>query len=130
MARMRVSVVVTGMEDVRAALRELGAAASKQPLADAAKLGAEVVLTEAQRIVPVVSGNLKRSLNSGIDTVTEWRAVAYVGTNQTSASYAKKIEFGGSRKAPKGYLRPPLVTHREEIKEAIVASLRSSMGLA
>lgn len=75
---------------------------------DAVERGMEAGLTEialrvhatSTQIVPVDTGRLKNSLT--------WRVEgpeAEVGTN---VEYAERIEYGGSRQAPQGFLRPAL----------------------
>ena len=67
----------------------------------------ELVLSDATRLVPVLTGRLRASLNGQIQNNS-----ANVGTN---VIYAARIEFGGSKKAPNGYLRPALYKNEDRI---------------
>lgn len=60
------------------------------------------VASEAKRIVPVDTGYLRSSIQ-----VQDKPDGIYVGSE---AVYALSIEYGHSRKAPQGYLRPALAT--------------------
>ena len=71
---------------------------------------------DATRIVPVLTGRLKASLNYKVQDNT-----ATVGTNVV---YGPKIEFGGSRKAPNGYLRPAFYKNEDKIKDIFSKSLQ------
>ncbi len=89
------------------------------------RLGGMVIVNEAKELVPVLSGNLKRSLHAEAVEVKPDLLTVRMGTN---LDYAEKIEFGGSRKAPQGYMRPALDTKSEEaineIKESLMILLR------
>lgn len=71
-------------------------------------ISGELVLSDATRLVPVDTGRLKSSLNYVVndDSVT-------IGTN---VEYAKKMEYGGSKQAPNGYLRPAFYKNEDKIK--------------
>lgn len=62
---------------------------------------------DATRLAPVDTGRLRSSLTY----ITEDNA-AIVGTD---VEYAKKMEYGGSRQAPNGYLRPALYNNIDKI---------------
>jgi hypothetical protein len=62
---------------------------------------------DSVRLVPVLTGRLRASLNYKVESNS-----ATVGTNVV---YAGKIEFGGSKKAPNGYLRPALYKNESKI---------------
>ncbi len=90
------------------------------------RLGGMVIVNEAkENWVPVLSGNLKRSLHAEPVEVTPDVLTVRMGTN---LEYAEKIEFGGSRKAPQGYMRPALDEKGneavQEIKESLMILLR------
>lgn len=45
----------------------------------------------------------------------------YIGTN---VEYAERIELGGSKQAPKGFLRPAAYEHGEEYRELVKKALK------
>ena len=66
-----------------------------------------VIEARAKMKAPVKSGNLQGSITSSVEgDYTE------VGTN---VDYALRIEYGGSRQAPEGYLRPALDESKQEV---------------
>ena len=89
---------------------------------DTALLNAALIVEGgATKIVPVDTGRLKASITHRI----EGRKV-YVGTNVV---YGAKIEYGGSKKAPKGYLRPSLYANEDKIREIFTGYLKGLSGL-
>lgn len=75
-----------------------------------------LVESSALEMVPVDTGRLRASITH-ITEPTEAR----VGTN---VEYAEDIEFGGSRKAPKGFLRPALDENRSKIIRIMSDSIK------
>ena len=85
------------------------------------KAGLLLITNEAKRKVPVLSGNLKRSIHDEpVQTVRE----GFSGRVGTNVKYGQKIEFGGSRKAPAGYMRPALDEKGEEAIREIISALK------
>ena len=70
--------------------------------------------------VPVVTGRLKTSINWQVDADE-----AVVGTN---VEYAKYIEFGHSKKAPNGFLRPALDRAKPRIQAYMRAEVKKIRG--
>lgn len=87
----------------------------------AIKAGALVITNEAKELVPVLSGNLKRSIHDEPVTTTPGKISAQIGTN---VKYGPAIEFGHSRRAPGGYLRPALDTKGDKAVKEIEDSLK------
>ncbi|MEE9451096.1 MAG: HK97 gp10 family phage protein [Ignavibacteriaceae bacterium] len=89
------------------------------------KSGALLITNEAKELVPVLSGNLKRSIHDEPVEVKLNELSSKIGTN---VEYGPKIEFGGSRKAAQGYLRPALDEKGDEaineIKESLMIVFR------
>lgn len=75
----------------------------------------------ATKIVPVDTGRLKASITHRIEGDK-----VYVGTNVV---YGAKIEYGGSKKAPQGYLRPSLYANEKKIREILIEGLKGLSGL-
>lgn len=84
----------------------------KQKLAQAILNGLEEsalrVEGRAIELAPVDTGRLAQSITHRVEETS-----ATVGSN---AVYARRIEYGHSKKAPKGYLRPALDEIRPKLK--------------
>jgi hypothetical protein len=85
------------------------------------KAGLLLITNEAKIKVPVLSGHLKRSIH---DEPVRNDSGGFSGRVGTNVKYGPKIEFGGSRKAPAGYLRPALDEKGQEAVIEIVSSLK------
>ncbi len=85
------------------------------------KAGLLLITNEAKLKVPVITGTLKRSIH---DEPVRTETGGFSGKVGTNVSYGPKIEFGGSRKAPDGYLRPALDEKGEEAIKEIISSLK------
>ena len=86
------------------------------------KAGALIITNEAkENRVPIVSGNLKRSIH---DKPVEDDNNGYSTQIGTDVSYARKIEYGGSKKAPDGYLRVSLDDKGDEAINEIRLALK------
>lgn len=70
----------------------------------------------AVMICPVDTGRLRDSIAHAVDGHT-----VAIGTN---VEYAPKIELGGSRQAPNGFLGPAIQDHIDEYKKMIEAELK------
>lgn len=70
-------------------------------------LAGDAVLTQAVRLVPVDTGNLKGSLTNRVVGMT-----AEVGTN---VEYAEYVEYGTRRSVAKPYLRPAIDLLRKKL---------------
>ena len=88
--------------------------------------GGSLITNEAKRIVPFITHTLQRSIHT--QPVEEKPGEFSVRISTSKLSYAHKIEFGGSRKAPQGYLRPALDEKGDEaineIKESLMILFR------
>ena len=81
-----------------------------------------LVVGEAQNLVPVLNGHLKRSITSDVmsgDVGIE------IGSNMP---YALAIEKGHSQKAPGGYLEPGAMNAIPKIINVATSLYRSKLG--
>lgn len=85
------------------------------------KAGLLLITNEAKIKVPVISGHLKRSIH---DEPIRTESGGFSGRVGTNVKYGPKIEFGGSRRAPAGYLRVSLDEKGEEAIREIISSLK------
>lgn len=83
--------------------------------------GALVVEAHAKKDAPVDTGRLRASIS--IRVIPKERK-ALIGTN---VSYARKMEYGGSKKAPKGYLRKALKENEDKVKQAVAFYIKKAV---
>ncbi len=88
----------------------------EEALETIASIGALPVLTEAQILAPVRTGNLRRSITWETTVRTPTRAVVSVGPH---VDYAVYLEFGTRRMAPRPFLRPAFETKQQEALEGM-----------
>jgi HK97 gp10 family phage protein len=94
-------------------------------------VGAEIVLEEAKRLVPVLTGNLRDSLVISFDSGLNAAAVSqrrfftavYIGPTRVRGFYGHMVELGTSHSAAHPFLRPALDNTREEVRRAMGSSL-------
>jgi HK97 gp10 family phage protein len=94
-------------------------------------VGAEIVLEEAKRLVPVLTGNLRDSLVISFDGGLNAAAVSqrrfftavYIGPTRDRGFYGHMVELGTSHSAAHPFLRPALDNTREEVRRAMGSSL-------
>lgn len=120
------TVTVEGGEALSVRVRAIGAALSGPVLEAAAQVGAEVLLGESRRIVPVDTGNLRASLTQETTESTPSRATVAVGYGK-QAPYGRYVELGTYRMRAQPFLRPPITTHGAQAVSAAVASLRRQL---
>lgn len=85
------------------------------------KAGSLIITNEAKLKVPVLTGSLKRDIH---DEPVKEVSGGFSTRIGVTLDYGPKIEFGGSRKAPAGYLRPALDEKGEEAIKEIIVSLK------
>lgn len=85
------------------------------------RLGGMVIANEAKIRVPVITGSLKRSIHAEPVDIGADKLSVQVGTN---LNYAEKIEFGGSRRVPEGYLRVSIDEKGDEAIKEIADSIK------
>lgn len=118
---MNMKDTITGTRELDAKLKRLDAAITSQALANATLAGALVIERSAKEKVHVITGNLRRSIHSAIETSTPTSATALVGTN---VEYAPYEEYGTRYRGPHPYLRPALDEKRVEAQGVIAAAFK------
>src|SRR5688572_21591668 len=96
-------VTLTGTPALHAKLKKLEDAISSQALANATVAGGLVIERPAKEKVHVITGNLRRSIHTALETSTPTSATALVGTN---VEYAPYEEYGTRYRGAHPYLRP------------------------
>lgn len=79
------------------------------------------VINDAKNIVPVVTGNLRGSIQAGSITVRDEGIEAIVLAN---AEYASFVEFGTSRQRAQPYLTPALHGNMQTFRRAIAEATK------
>ena len=79
---------------------------------------------EAQSLVPVDTGNLRRSITHEVMP----EAVGVIVGVTAAAPYALAIEKGHSSKAPEGYLEPGCLNAIPKIKDVVGSIYRNRFG--
>lgn len=83
---------------------------------------AAMVEGAAKNIVPVDSGDLKRSISSSGKTTLEG-AEGSVGTN---LEYAPHVEFGTTRMQAQPYLHPALQKNKRKARKIVIEEIRKA----
>ncbi|KMS54718.1 HK97-gp10 family putative phage morphogenesis protein [Sphingobium cupriresistens] len=93
--------------------------------------GAVIIQAEAQRLVPVLTGNLRESIIISFDAGLNFAAVKqsrffsaiYVGPSKDQGFYGHMVELGTSHSPAHPFMRPALDNTREEVRRAMGSSL-------
>lgn len=88
--------------------------------------GADVILAEMRRLVPVDSGNLKSHLNKRTETEGD-KIIATVGVldaDAETARYGNVMEYGSSSVAARSYVRAAFTGKRRAALKAMRDALR------
>lgn len=118
---MSVSITVTGIEELKAAINALPQATGKAVIRRILKKHAQTIAARARQLVPVKSGRLARSLRVTIvpgETASE--IAAFVGTR---VFYGRFQEFGTQHQPPHAFLRPALDETKQQVLDGIRADL-------
>ena len=116
---MSSSITATGLPQAIAALTKF-----KTKLPDILQEGmtalAELIIKEAQRIVPVDTGRLKDSIKIMSASATEVKG-------GTDVEYAGFVEFGTSRQRSQPYMRPAIDKAKKDGPRLVVASIKKML---
>lgn len=100
-------------------------AAARTALKDGLAQGALLIEGRAKELVPVKTGNLRRSLMTEVQA-TPNGATARVGTG---VDYAPYVEFGTRRQRAQPYLRPAFDSQKDAAIDTAFAHVRRVLGL-
>jgi len=78
-----------------------------------------IVDESAKQNAPIDTGRLRASISFEVDVPAK---EATIGSNLI---YARRIEFGHSKKAPEGYLRPALKENKQKVIGVIQSELKA-----
>ena len=127
---------IRGTEELLKNLAKLGDRLG-DGLEAAVRAGALLVQNSAKENVPKVTGNLSRSIHiggyAGVSELSNSTGTDIGGEEKsdekvtvqvgTDVEYAASIEYGGSRKAPQGYLRPAYDKNKDKVPKEIGEAL-------
>lgn len=132
---MKVSVKIKGVEQLMRKLDKIDKLHQQDALADALADGGVVLIEEAQRRVPVQSGDLRDSLHVGgyKEKTPKFRKIGVYGELPgpkgqgrsvgvlvgSTLPYAPLVEMGTKRARPQPFLRPAGDSKENEIRDAV-----------
>lgn len=121
---MRLTVQLVGVDTVSLRTKALIAAA-RRGMSDGISEGAQLLVTEAQSIVPVDTGALRDSIHAELVTATDTKIEVAV---MPDTPYAARIEFGFVGRDSLGrmyhnvaqpYMRPAFDNKQDEVRQTI-----------
>lgn len=126
MANQTAGAKVTGMRDLRRALKEVGV--PKQAIKEAGKESASLVANEAKTLVPVRSGRLRESIR--LSAYASGRVSVMAGNNRTTKSgvpYANPIHWGWFKRniRPQPFFVKALGYTRQEVLDRYFKQMQS-----
>jgi HK97 gp10 family phage protein len=122
MARKRVRI--EGIKDLHQKFAKMGKGVQKRTMETAVIAGLQPIRNTAQVLVPVLTGTLRRSIQSRIVESNGYGASGIVGTN---LEYARPVEFGTANRPARPYLRPAFDQERETAFEEVQVVLREAI---
>jgi len=138
MAQPAFRVEMLGFRELEQALLELPKAVAKSALRQALKKAGQPVVADAQRKVPVLTGELLGSLDIR-STLSKrqrrGRAKAgdvemFIGPSWPKGAHGHLVEFGTSKMAARPFLRPAWDANKERVLAAIGKELWASIEKA
>ena len=114
--------VKVDMGDLLKKLRTLPEKVQKNVLTGAVRAGAKPIVKEAKRLVPVRTGNLKKSIGVNkrrtVGTVVRFSISPRKG-GKYDGYYGAFVEFGTKKMAPRPFMRPAFEAKGEESIDAV-----------
>jgi len=114
----RLRLKITGVDELRHAITRYGAALVSEA-GDAVAAAVEDTIREARAAVPVVTGELQRSIRGTVRT----DGYAITGRVRAGAEYAHVVEFGSERATAKPYLMAAAIANRRELNARLRANV-------
>lgn len=112
---MQITFKIRGAREMENLLKQLGPTVARRVASKALLAAAKPVVTEAKRLVPVLSGDLKRSLTS--QSVRGGETSSRKAVNIGSRGFgwrAHFLEFGTKHAAPHPFIRPAMDTRARQ----------------
>lgn len=115
---MKYRTKIEGTKKLNRALARHSQRVTKKTKA-ALRAGAYKIENEATELVPVLTGNLKRSIHTEVEEQRN-EIVADIGTN---VDYAEAVEYGTKNRPAKPYLRPAFDRKADEAEKEVIDTL-------
>lgn len=112
---MKMQLEINGVKELQQALKELS---DLEPIKDVIKMNTAEVQNKAQRLVPVDTGNLKRSI------VMEVSSSGLEGRVSTNMEYALPVEYGTRFQSSQPFMKPSIAEQTSRFKSDIVKAIK------
>lgn len=124
----KMKTYIEGLEEVKQLLQDMGDAA-QGILDQASKRGAELVLAEAKKNVPVDTGRLRDSLFVKKSKVKNGQVKSeYTVTKQSDVTYFAPVELGTSKMKARPFLRPAVDQNLKAIAKTVQDDVLEALG--
>lgn len=112
----KITFKLKGAKEMEALLRDMGPKVASRLGDRALRAGVKPIVKEAKRLVPVKSGELKRSIvaRSGNRNRRQDQRIIMIGFKQPAARRAHFTEFGTSRASARPFIRPAMDSRAQD----------------
>lgn len=115
---MKITFGLKGAKEMSNLLKELGPNVARRVGARAVKAGTEIILLEARRLVPRLTGELQAAIaQMPLKTNVEERVGVEIGFRKPTSARAHFIEFGRAHQVAKPFMRPAMDAKAEPALE-------------
>lgn len=123
-------IYLSGTKEIARRLKALDTDLRKKAVDPAMRAGMRIYVNEAKARAPVLTGELKKSINARKDSYESTRgSTSYLAGVKVSAFYYHFIEFGTSKLAARPFLRPAWEAVSGEVIAKTLSLLRKKLGL-
>lgn len=124
----KLKTYIEGMDEVIKLVAELGDAAA-EALDKASKAGADMVISDAKRRVPVDTGKLRDSLVLKKSRVKKVKVKSeYYVTKKSGAEHFAPVELGTSKMKAQPFLRPAIDENKNSIAKKVNEEMLKAIG--
>lgn len=123
---MGIDIELQGIGALRDKIEQMGLKVSKVE-GEALKAAAEPILKDAQSLVPVRTGNLKKSLVISNIKSSKGRKFVWVGDVDKKANYSWFVEFGHSKAPAHPFLGPAFEQNKAKARSIIRDKLKEAL---
>jgi HK97 gp10 family phage protein len=123
----KITFEIKGAKEMEALLKELGPRVATRLGDKALRAAARPIVKEAKRLVPVRTGQLKRSIVAVMGRAKPTTRVVLIGFRRPVSRRAHLIEYGNSRHPAQPFMRPALDSQHEEALSAMAETLASGI---
>jgi len=124
----KMKTYIEGLDEVKKLFQELGDAA-EGVLDDASRSGAEIVLADAKKKVPVDTGELRDSLLLKKSKVKNTKVKGeYTVSKKSGVEHFAPVELGTSKMKARPFLRPAVDENMREVAKRINDEVLKAIG--